>query len=347
MSTKKIVLTGGGTAGHVMPNLALLPLLNAFDEIHYIGSVGGIEENILKAFPQVIYHSINCTKLKRSLTPKNLAVPFKLIKSVRDAKRILQKIQPTVIFSKGGFVSLPVCLAAKGVCPVVLHESDQSLGLANRLSAKHCDKILTSFKLSDKHTVHTGAPLRQELYRGNKHRAKVKYAVTGSLPCLLVTGGSLGARAINDAVENALPQLTRHFFVIHICGKNNHKDLTHDNYRRLDFSDDMPDLYALADFVVCRGGANTLFEVTALAKPALVIPLSKKVSRGDQIQNAEYFEDIGSCRVIQEENLNASSLVSELKLLCKNADFYKNSAKQATAIDGTAKIAGILSQYAE
>ena len=194
---KKIILTGGGTAGHVIPNLALIPRLKAFDEIHYIGSVGGMEEGLVREnAPQVVYHSIPCVKFVRSLSLKNLAIPFGLIKSVNAAKKILKEVQPDVIFSKGGYVGLPVCFAAKRI-PVVLHESDLKLGLANKLALSKCDKILTSFETDLKKAVRTGAPLREEIYRGNRLKALNECGLCETLPYLLVTGGSKGAKAIN------------------------------------------------------------------------------------------------------------------------------------------------------
>lgn len=346
---KKIVLTGGGTLGHVTPNLALLPhLKKSFDEIHYIGSVGGMEESIIKQTAgDVIYHNINCTKLRRSLTLKNLAVPFKLFSSIREAKKLLNEINPTVIFSKGGFVSLPVCLASKGRFPVVLHESDFTMGLANKLSRKSCDKVLTSFRTSIKDSVWTGAPLREELYHGNREKTLRYLGFKRPLPCLLITGGSQGAKAINDAVLSALPKLLERFNIVHLTGKNFKDAPLLDGYIAMEFSLDMPSLYSACDFVLCRGGANTLFELTALNKPALVIPLPAKNSRGDQVDNARYFENLGVTKTLLQEDLTAEKLISSLDFLLKNEAIMKQSARLAKKIDGTREIAEILSKYAE
>lgn len=343
MSIKRIVLTGGGTAGHVMPNLALIPYLkDNFDEIHYIGSVGGMEESLVKNYSSdIIYHAIPCVKLRRSLSIKNLAIPFKLLSSVSKAKKLLKQIKPNIIFSKGGFVSLPVCLGAKGICPVILHESDLSMGLSNKLSASKCSKILTSFSTDIKGAIVTGAPLRRELYQGNAEYAKRKLGLQSPLPYLLITGGSQGAKAINEVVESALPTLTKKFNIIHLAGKNNEKDLPYNNYRRLTFSSEMAHLYALADFVLCRGGANTLFEVASLKKPALVIPLPTTASRGDQIDNARYFEKKGACKVLLQENLASETLVKQLDLLVRDKNEIIKSLN-LSSLDGTEKIARII-----
>lgn len=347
MSTKKIILTGGGTAGHVMPNLALLPYLTAFDEIHYIGSVGGMEEGLIKPnAPDVIYHEIPCVKLKRQFTLSNLAIPVKLIKSINAAKKLIKQIAPDVIFSKGGFVGLPVTLAAKKT-PVVLHESDLKLGLANKLALKKCDKLLTSFDIGGKKAVCTGAPLRREIYSGDRLRALKVCGLTAPRPYLLVTGGSLGAKAINDAVYSAMDELTARFNVIHITGKNNENGLKHAGYFQIGFTDRINDFFALSDFVLTRGGANTLFEIAALNKPALIVPLPKGASRGDQIDNAEYFASRGYARVLAQENMNAQTLLSSLSELKDSRTQIKNALSRATDIDGTVKIAKILTAYIE
>jgi UDP-N-acetylglucosamine--N-acetylmuramyl-(pentapeptide) pyrophosphoryl-undecaprenol N-acetylglucosamine transferase len=346
---KKIVLTGGGTLGHVTPNLALLPhLKKSFDEIHYIGSVGGMEERVIKQTAgDVIYHNINCTKLRRSLTLKNLAVPFKLFSSIREAKNLLNEINPTVIFSKGGFVSLPVCLAAKGRFPVVLHESDYTMGLANKLSKGSCDKILTSFRTSIKDSVWTGAPLREELYHGNREKTLLSLNFKRSLPCLLITGGSQGAKAINEVVTSSLTKLLERFNIVHLTGKNFKNTIKRDGYIAMEFSLDMPSLYSACDFVLCRGGANTLFELTALSKPALVVPLPAKNSRGDQVDNARYFEALGVSKTLLQEDLTSEKLVRSLEFLVKNEAIMKQNARLAKKIDGTLEIAEILSNYAQ
>ncbi|MDR0425767.1 MAG: UDP-N-acetylglucosamine--N-acetylmuramyl-(pentapeptide) pyrophosphoryl-undecaprenol N-acetylglucosamine transferase [Clostridiales bacterium] len=341
---KRIVLCGGGTAGHVMPNLALLPYLEkAFDEIHYIGSADGLEADILKPYRNVGFHTISCTKLVRSLHPKNLLIPFRLQKSVGEAKRLLRELAPDVIFSKGGYVALPVCLAAKGI-PLVMHESDLGLGLANRLAYGRCDKLLTSFLLDPMpaKAVHTGAPLRRELYFGRKDAVQKEFPFRDEKPLLLVTGGSQGAVSVNRAVYGALDDLLKKFNVIHLVGKKNIDGKTRPGYYQLGFTDRMADLLAAADFVVSRGGANTLFELVALKKPALVIPLGRAQSRGDQIHNAEYFRRRNCVNVLMSESLTPTALSNALDTLKADASRLTKGMSEAKHIDGTAKISQIL-----
>ena len=344
---KKIILTGGGTAGHVMPNLALIPRLKAFDEIHYIGSVGGMEEGLVREnAPQVVYHSIPCVKFVRSLSLKNLAIPFGLIKSVNAAKKILKEVQPDVIFSKGGYVGLPVCFAAKRI-PVVLHESDLKLGLANKLALSKCDKILTSFETDLKKAVRTGAPLREEIYRGNRLKALSECGLCETLPYLLVTGGSKGAKAINETVFESIDALTERFNVIHLVGKGNANGLKRPGYYQKEFASDMADWLALCDFALCRGGANTLFELAALGVPALIIPLPKTVSRGDQIDNALYFNRHYGTKILFQEDMSKETLIDALDGLKADAAEIKSALSRAQGIDGTRKIAEILTDYVE
>lgn len=345
----KIILTGGGTAGHVMPNLAILPYLTAFDEVHYIGSVGGMEEEIVRRrAPKVRFHAIPCVKLVRGSAIKNLLLPIKLIKSVRAAKKLIREISPTVIFSKGGFVGLPVCLAA-GRVPVVLHESDLSLGLANRIALKKCDRLLTSFDTGincDRLTV-TGAPICRELYRGNREAAKRLTGLYANKPYLLVTGGSQGARAINEAVEGALDGLVARFNVIHLAGRGNEAGPTLPGYYRAGFSDRMADLMAVCDYALTRGGANTLFELLALGKPALVVPLPAAASRGDQLLNAEYFRARGMVDVLPQDRLSPASLTAALAALTRNAPARRAAIRSAGTLDGTRSVAAILNGYAK
>ena len=344
---KKIILTGGGTAGHVIPNLALIPRLKAFDEIHYIGSVGGMEEGLVREnAPQVVYHSIPCVKFVRSLSLKNLAIPFGLIKSVNAAKEILKEVQPDVIFSKGGYVGLPVCFAAKRI-PVVLHESDLKLGLANKLALSKCDKILTSFETDLKKAVRTGAPLREEIYRGNRLKALSECGLCETLPYLLVTGGSKGAKAINETVFESIDALTERFNVIHLVGKGNANGLKRPGYYQKEFASDMADWLALCDFALCRGGANTLFELAALGVPALIIPLPKTVSRGDQIDNALYFNRHYGTKILFQEDMSKETLIDALDGLKADAAEIKSALSRAQGIDGTRKIAEILTDYVE
>lgn len=343
---KKIILTGGGTAGHVTPNLALLPYLEPRFEIHYIGSVGGMEKRLLAPYKNVIYHEIPCVKLVRSLTPKNLLIPFRLLKSVNAAKRLIAEIQPSVIFSKGGFVALPVCLAA-GKVPVILHESDLTPGLANRLAARKCAEFLTSFDTGVARARRVGAPLRREIYRGDKSKARLECGFSGLKPVLLVTGGSLGAKTLNEAVAAALPALTEKFDVVHLTGRGNLSGVKTAGYYQKEFAENMPDFFALADAVVSRGGANTLFELAALGLPSLIVPLPKGNSRGDQIDNARYFEARGAVRVLLQENLSPAALTAAITEVYDRKSELTAACKALGYVDGTATIARILARYGE
>ena len=343
---KKIILTGGGTAGHVTPNLALLPYLSRHFEIHYIGSVGGMEKRLLSPYTNIIYHEIPCVKLVRSPTPKNLLIPFRLVKSVNAAKRLIAEIQPSVIFSKGGFVALPVCLAA-GKIPVILHESDLTPGLANRLAARKCTGFLTAFDAGIKGAKCVGAPLRREIYRGDKTKALCECGFTGLKPVLLVTGGSLGAKALNEAVLAALPALTTKFDVAHLTGRGNLSGTKTPGYFEKEFAGNMPDFFAAADAVLSRGGANTLFELAALGLPSLIVPLPKGNSRGDQIDNARYFESRGAMRVLSQEKLSPDALSAAITEVCDHKSELADACKRLKPIDGTAAIAKILTRYAE
>jgi len=341
---KKIIFTGGGTAGHVMPNIALMPHFVDY-EIHYIGCPNSIEEELVKKHcPDVSFHAVKCTKLNRGSFIKNLCVPFRLLSSTKKAKRLLKEIKPDVIFSKGGFVALPVTLAAKKI-PVILHESDFSFGLANRLALKKCNTVCASFKPLANSTdkgVHTGAPLRSSLYKGDKTKVKLD-GFNVAKKNLLIFGGSLGALAINEAVNTNIDELLKRFNVIHITGKSNKYPLEKTGYQQLEFVSNIENYFAWADFSVTRGGANALFELVALRIPSLVIPLPKGVSRGDQIDNAAYFEKLGCVQVLPQHllldnNSNPSNFIAALDNMVKNGNRIKSACQNAGQIDGTLDI---------
>jgi len=345
----KIVFTGGGTAGHVMPNIALIEKLHGY-ELHYIGCPDSMEQTLIHKFcPNVKFHALSAFKLTRGSIFKNLLVPFKLWRSKRTAKKILRDIKPNAIFSKGGYVALPVTLAAKQI-PVILHESDATFGLANRMALKKCRVICTSFKtLADKtpNTVHTGAPLRRTIYKGDRAKVEKETDFRGRKN-LLITGGSLGAAAINDAVLKNLDALTKRFDIVHIVGKNNHTVISRPHYKQIDFTDKIADYFAWADFCVTRGGANALFELVALKIPSLVIPLPKGVSRGDQVDNAAYFKKLGCIHVLEQEKLFAESnalrspLIAALDALIEDKAMLKANCAKTQNIDGTQKILEII-----
>ncbi len=333
-SSNKIVLCGGGTAGHVMPNIALLPELNKhFSEINYIGSSNGIEKDIIKKYP-IKYHEITTVKLVRSLTPKNLLIPFKLIKGIKESKKLLKEINPSIVFSKGGFVSVPVTIAAKKLnIPVVAHESDLSLGLANKIILKQCKVMCCSFKetalaLNNK-GICTLSPVRQELFSGNSDLAKKECGFYNNLPTLLVIGGSLGAKKINETMFECAKELTKKFNIIHIVGaKNFNKNIKQKNYHQIEFTVDIQNYFSLCDIVVSRAGSNAIFEFLALKKPMLLIPLPKGNSRGDQIENANNFLNNGFAHILYQENLTKESLINAInKLYSSKQEIIKNQQK--------------------
>lgn len=349
----KIVLTGGGTAGHVIPHLALLSELKKhFTEIHYIGSYDGMEKEIIES-KKIPYNAITTVKLYRSFNPKNLLIPFKLIKGVCQAKKLLKQINPDVIFSKGGFVAVPVCKAgSKLKIPVISHESDFTLGLANKLNYKNSKVMCCSFETTSKYgkkCVHTGSPLREQLLKGSKSRCIQDYKLNPLLPIIVVTGGSLGAVRINQTIAKSKNELLKNFNIIHICGKGKkiEEDIkTHNGkYVQLEFVSNPEDIFSSADIVVCRAGSNTIFEFLALSKPMLLLPLSKAESRGDQILNANEFANKGYAKIILDENLSDSVLIKEINEIYLNRNDYINNLKNSTENNGNKKILSEILKY--
>ncbi len=334
--SKTIVITGGGTAGHIMPNLALLPLLEKeFDKIYYFGSASSMEESILKDYKNIQFVAIPTTKLVRKFTLKNLAIPFKLMHSVCYTKKKLKEINPNVIFCKGGYVSVPVAIAGKKCkIPVIAHESDYSMGLANKIILKFAKVVCTSFedtaKISKK-CVCTGTPIRGQVFGGNKQNILSNANFDMTKPFVLFFGGSLGSKNINNLVKDSLSALTKKYNILHITGKGNKIDAKAKNYYQVEFATKIEDFFACADIVVCRGGANSLFELLALNKPMLIIPLSKAQSRGDQLENAEYFKRKKWAEVLLEENLSTNALLNALSELQKNKQAYAHARLLANA----------------
>lgn len=317
---RRVVLTGGGSAGHVMPNIALLPELRKKGyDIHYIGSVSGIERQLI-AEEGIPYHPIDTGKFRRYLDLRNVTDPFRVIHGLGQSLALMRRIRPDVLFAKGGFVSGPVIVAAwTNRVPTIVHESDFTLGLANRLSLPFATRVCFSFpetaeSLPARKRVFTGTPVRDRLLRGNTQQGRRLCGFDDSRPVVLVTGGSQGSQVINAAVRASLPSLLRAFQVCHICGTGGMDDslASTPGYRQFEFvSKELPDLFAAADIVVSRAGANTVFELLALRKPNLLIPLSRRVSRGDQILNAMSFKRQGFSEVLLEEDLSAGPLVDQ------------------------------------
>ncbi|MGL5576521.1 MAG: undecaprenyldiphospho-muramoylpentapeptide beta-N-acetylglucosaminyltransferase [Sarcina sp.] len=345
MSKYKIIMTGGGSAGHVTPNIALMPKLRELGfEIKYIGSKKGIEKEIIEK-EGIPYYKISSGKVRRYFDLKNFTDPLKVVKGIGDALRILGKEKPDVVFSKGGFVTVPVIIAASmKKIPVVSHESDFTPGLANKLAMPFCDKLCVTFPESLKHIkgdngILTGTPIREELLQGDKEKGREFCNFAKKKPVLLIIGGSLGSKVINDSIRENLDNLLIGFNIIHLCGKNNLDESLKGKEGYLQFeyiSDELPDLMAYTDFVVSRAGANAIFELLALKKPHILIPLSAKASRGDQVLNAKSFKNSGYSMVIEEEELNKELLESKLKELYRNKNLYiENMTKggQGNGID--------------
>lgn len=318
---KKIILTGGGTAGHVTPNIALLPRLKELGyEISYIGSYDGIEKKLITDF-DIPYYGISTGKFRRYLDVKNLTDPFRVIKGFSEARKYLKKISPDVVFSKGGFVSVPVVRAAASLhIPCIIHESDMTPGLANKLCIPVAKKVCCNFPetlsmLPKDKAVLTGSPIREELSKGDKIAALDLCGFTANKPVIMVIGGSLGAASINKAVREALPKLLEDFQVVHICGKDKIDNmlLHKEGYVQFEYvKTELKDLFAMTDVVISRAGANSICEILALKKPNLLIPLSAKSSRGDQILNAKSFESQGFSIVIDDDDLSADLLADKV-----------------------------------
>lgn len=351
---KKIVLTGGGTAGHVTPNIALLPALRelAFD-ISYIGSYQGIEKDLIES-AGIPYHGISSGKLRRYLDLKNLSDPFKVVKGLGQSILLLKKIKPDIVFSKGGFVSVPVVLAAK-FChiPVIIHESDITPGLANKIAIPAAKKVCCNFPetlqyLPKDKAVLSGSPIRQELLSGNPESARKYCHFTSDKPVLMIIGGSIGSMVINDAIRTLLPTLLKDFQIIHLCGKGN-LDTTlagTDGYAQFEYiSQQLKDMFALADIVVSRAGANSICELLALHKPNLLIPLSAAASRGDQILNAKSFKKQGFSMVLEEENLTPDTLLENIQNLYDNRDSYIKAMSQSGQMDSISTIIDLIKEY--
>ncbi|WP_174616162.1 undecaprenyldiphospho-muramoylpentapeptide beta-N-acetylglucosaminyltransferase [Virgibacillus ihumii] len=321
MGTKRIMFTGGGTAGHVIVNLALIPIFQKEGwEIDYIGSKSGIERKLIDQLDGVTYYPIATGKLRRYMSKENFKDPFKVLKGTMQAWRIIGKRKPSVIFSKGGFVSVPVIIAAKlsGV-PAVIHESDFTPGLANKLAIPFAKKVLATFPetmnyLPEAKAEYVGAVIRDELFTGDKEAGLKNCGFNRKKPVLLIMGGSGGAEKINQTVRSSLDELLSHFQIAHICGYGKtDSSIDRDGYTQYEYvNEELKDLLAASDFVLSRAGSNAIFEFLALRKPMLLIPLSKQASRGDQIINANSFLDQGYARVLQEEKLTGESLVHEL-----------------------------------
>jgi UDP-N-acetylglucosamine--N-acetylmuramyl-(pentapeptide) pyrophosphoryl-undecaprenol N-acetylglucosamine transferase len=319
---KKIVFTGGGTAGHVTPNLALIDLLQGDGwQIDYIGSNHSIEKTMITA-TNIPYHSISSGKLRRYFNWKNFSDPFKILYGIIQSFFLLRRLEANIVFSKGGFVAFPVVVAAwLNRIPCIAHESDLSPGLANRLSFPFVSKICLNFEPAKTHFKNmnkvevTGSPIRKELFLGNMQKGLAICGFNTERPCLMIVGGSQGANALNQCIRQSLERLTQHYQVIHLCGKDKVASayLNVSGYFQMEYADkELPDLFAASDLIISRAGANSLCEILALGKPHILVPLPRKASRGDQIQNAHYFQQMGISQIIWEEQLSPDTLIAAI-----------------------------------
>lgn len=344
---KKIVFTGGGTAGHIMPNIALISELKEY-EIYYLGS-NGMEKELIQKIPNIKFIEIPTVKFKRSLSINNLAIPFKLIKSIKKTKQILKDISPNLIFSKGGYVAIPVCMAGHALkIPIITHESDISLGLANKIIAPRAKYLCCSFQSTaekfKKNAVFTGSPIRNKILKGNKNIVIIKHKLSTTKPIVLIIGGSLGAKPINETIWNNINELCNNYTIIHIVGKNN-KNHAVDNkhYTQIEFANDIENYFACADVVISRAGSNTIFELLSIYKPMILIPLPKSShSRGDQVDNANYFLEHKLALVIQQENLSIKTLINTIKHSLKNKNIIQQNMKNFQNTNGNKKIINLI-----
>ncbi|MCQ2496928.1 MAG: undecaprenyldiphospho-muramoylpentapeptide beta-N-acetylglucosaminyltransferase [Lachnospiraceae bacterium] len=353
---KKIVLTGGGTAGHVTPNMALIERLRQDNyDISYIGSLNGIEKGLIEGMG-VTYYGISSGKLRRYFDLKNFSDPFKVLKGYSQAKKLLKQIKPDMVFSKGGFVAVPVVFAAKKrKIPAIIHESDMTPGLANKLCIPRATRVCCNFEETLKYlpaekAVHTGTPLRKELFTGSREKGLEINGFTADKPVLLIVGGSTGAAAVNAAIRNIADKLLESFQIIHICGKGK-TDPAFDNkpgMKQYEYvSSDLKDMFAAADVIVSRAGANAVAELLALKKPNVLIPLSAAASRGDQILNAKAFAKNGYSYVLEEENVTDETLLQAVTEVYTKRDKYIEAMGRAKEADATEIIVKMIKKICE
>lgn len=348
---KKIILTGGGTAGHVTPNIALLPRLKELGyQVYYIGSYNGMEKDLIEK-QNIPYYGISSGKLRRYFDPKNFSDPFKVLKGYAQARSLMRKLKPDIVFSKGGFVSVPVILAAKHArVPAIIHESDLTPGLANKIAIPAASRVCCNFPetlahLPEGKAVLTGSPIRSELMTGSREKAYTYTGLKPGKPVILVVGGSSGSKVINDTVRSLLPELLKTYQVVHLCGKGNLEENLNntEGYVQYEYAnEELADLFALADLVISRAGANSICELLALRKPNILIPLSKNASRGDQILNANSFRKQGFSYVIEEEELTDQTLSNAVKEVWEKRDSYISAMKNSQQMDAVTAITDLI-----
>lgn len=348
---KRIVLTGGGSAGHVTPNLALIPELKKQGyDIHYIGTRNGIEHELIVKTEGVTYHAVQSGKLRRYFSVQNFLDPFKVVWGAVQSLNLMRRLKPDVLFSKGGFVSVPVVVGA-WLCgvPAICHESDLSPGLANRICAKFSKKIAVTFPeckeaWGDK-AVLTGTPMRNTLFEGSRAKGLSVVGAKGDKPVLMMMGGSQGAQSVNRVLREALPEITPWLHVFHLCGKGNLDEGFNrvPGYVQMEYlNEQLPDALAATDLVLSRAGSNAICEFHALKKPMLLVPYPKGASRGDQILNAKSFQKRGLCHVLLQENLNKDSLIEALKRLYASRASLENAMVAQPAAQGTEAVLALI-----
>ena len=353
---KKIVLTGGGTAGHVTPNIALIPALKeAGYEISYIGSYNGIEKKLIEELG-IPYYGISSGKLRRYFDLKNLTDPFRVLKGMSQAKKLMKELKPDIVFSKGGFVAVPVVRAA-GKCriPAIIHESDMTPGLANKLCFKYADKVCCNFPetvttLPDSKGVLTGSPIRKDLLMGDRIAGLKLCGFNTDKPVLMVIGGSLGALHVNEAIRAILPDLLQKYQVIHICGKGKVDETFYSTtgYYQFEYvNSELKDLFAAADIVVSRAGANVICELLAMKKPNLLIPLPAGASRGDQILNAKSFNKQGYSALLEEEDMSEPTLLEAIDDLYNNREKYIEAMSSSKLNNAVETIVNLINEYSK
>lgn len=352
---KKILLTGGGTAGHVTPNIALIPSLQKLNyEIRYIGSYDGIESKLIQELG-VPYQGISSGKFRRYMSLKNFTDPFRVIKGYGEAKKFVREYKPDVLFSKGGFVSVPVVLACKKYkVPIIIHESDMTPGLANKISIPYAATVCHNFPetknyLPEGKSLLTGSPIRAELLSGSKDAGLKLCGFDSSKPVIMVTGGSLGALALNKAVREALPELLKSFQIVHLCGKGKTDESLKNTTGYIQFEyikDEMKDIFAMSDVILSRAGANAICEIQALCKPNILVPLPASASRGDQILNAESFKKQGFSEVLDEETLTTELLINTIKSVYENKQKYIDAMKSSHVEDAVSTIVNLIDKTA-
>ncbi|MGN0399727.1 MAG: undecaprenyldiphospho-muramoylpentapeptide beta-N-acetylglucosaminyltransferase [Blautia sp.] len=344
---KHIILTGGGTAGHVTPNIAMIPRLRELGyTISYIGSYEGIEKKLIEEMG-IPYYGISSGKLRRYFDLKNFTDPFRVLKGFGEAKKLMKQLKPDVVFSKGGFVTVPVVIAAsRSKVPTFIHESDMTPGLANKISIPFATKVCCNFpetvsELPADKAVLTGTPIRQELLNGDPEKALAFTGLSKDKPVIMIIGGSLGAVAVNNAVRAVLPELLRDFQVIHLCGKGKLDESLKntEGYVQYEYiKKELADLFALADVVISRAGANAICEISALKKPNLLIPLSARASRGDQILNARSFQRLGYSVVLEEEEITNEKMLNAIHELYENRSKYTDAMAKSKQTDSIEQI---------